>query len=649
MNTTLSGYLLSTAFMLIILGILAIRTCIAISQKNSRNRCLLLLGTTSMYILMDAAFIICHFSEKMATSTWDAVAFLFYIIYVLLPFVWYLFVRNFVGTTFRPFIRKLEWIPLIVLLAMVLVTPFTNLLWKVTPGGVYERGSGFMIFSILNYFYYIAPLIDIVIILCNKNIKNEPYIFLAIFISLVPLIGAIINVAVIPVGTVFPFQPFCSIVVALLGFCFIASKDSDSLKDQQQVAVQLALTKAEAASRVKTRFLSDMSHDIRTPMNAISNLTELALEESDPKIIRSYLEKMDISGKFLLGLINDILDMSRIENGDFTLHKENLTRTEFLKTVETVVLPLIEKKNIHFHPELRPGEYTINVDKLRFNQIFFNLLSNAVKYTPDGGDVWFEVENMETANGILKIKFVVRDNGIGMSEEFLQHLYEPFAREETDFNIKTQGTGLGLSIVKKLVDAMNGTISVKSKLGEGTEFTVIFDADIVARVEIEKPVEKHDDDFSLEGLRVMLVEDNEMNTYVEKILLEKVGCIVTTVENGKKAVDLFNTKEPYSFDAILMDLRMPVMGGLEATKAIRFSERPDANSIPIIAMTADVFENASMETMEAGMNSHLSKPLDAEKLYKTLKELTPPPTYTVLKKISWQKSVAGQEKETPPE
>ena len=627
MNSTLSSYLLSAGFMIIILGVIAIRAYMAITQKNSRNRCLMLIATTGIYVLVDAAFIICHFSQKLPPFVWDTVAFFFYLVYVLLPFVWYIFVRNFVGSTFGPLIRRIEWIPLGILLGMVVVTPFTNLLWSVSAEGAYSRGAGFLLFSCLNYFYYLAPLIDIVIIIFNKNIKNEPYIFLSIFISLIPLIGAIINIAVIPVGTIFPFQPFCSVVVALLGFCFIASKDSDALREQQKEAIQLALSKAEAASQVKTRFLSDMSHDIRTPMNAITNLTDLALKEKNPEVVHNYLEKIEISSDFLLGLINDILDMSRIESDDFTFHNENLTRTEFLKMVDTVIQPLIEKKKINFHQELRPGKYTISVDKLRLNQIFFNLLSNAVKYTPDGGDVWFEVDNTEVEGDRLKIKYIVRDNGIGMSEAFLEHLYEPFAREESDLNIRTQGTGLGLSIVKRLVDSMDGTITVKSKLGEGTEFVVSFYVDIVARVELDAPKENHEESFNLEGLKILLVEDNELNTYVEKILLEKEGCIVTTVDNGKKAVDLFCAKDEGTFDVILMDVRMPVMNGLEATKLIRNSAKKDAKTIPVIAMTADVFEDAEMKTAESGMNAHLSKPLDAQKLYKTLKEYTPPRVY----------------------
>ena len=363
-----------------------------------------------------------------------------------------------------------------------------------------------------------------------------------------------------------------------------------------------------------------MSHDIRTPMNAVINLTGLALKEDDPAVVREYLNKIQISGKFLLGLINDILDMSRIESGELVLNKERLTRTEFLDTVETVIRPLMEARHLHFHSELRPGEYTILVDKLRFNQIFFNLLSNSAKFTPEGGDVWFEVTNMEAENDKLHIRFVVRDNGIGMSEDFLEHLFEPFAREQSELSNEQQGTGLGLPIVKNLVDAMGGTISVKSELGKGTEFIVELFVDIDERR--DAPVKPHESNEApkLTGMKVLLVEDNEVNIYVAQIILENAGCIVTTAHNGLEALNTFAAAEENAFDTILMDVRMPVMDGIEATRAIRALERKDAAEIPIIAMTADAFDEERKRTLESGMNYHLAKPVDANRLYAVLGE-----------------------------
>ena len=630
MGSTLSGYILSSTFMLIIIAMLAAKARGAVNQEEGRKKCFQLMGATAFYILMDAAFITCHLMSgtgKLPTTAWAAVSFFFYLIYVLMPYSWHRFNRAYVGHTFSKTVKVIEVIPLVILLGMVIATPFTGLLFSFDASGAYVRGPGYTFFSWLNYYYYVSPILDWILIKIQKTEGSEPYRFNAIYISAVPLIGSIINGSIIPAGTIFPFMPFCSVIVTMLAFFFIASRDSDVTKEQQHKALEEALAKAEDASRVKTKFLSNMSHDIRTPMNAIINLTDLALKEDDPSKVREYLGKMEISGNFLLGLINDVLDMSKIESGELVLHREKLTRTEFLNTVETVIKPLVEAKGIHYHPELSLGEYTIGVDKLRFNQIFFNLLSNAVKYTPEGGDVWFEIDNLETENGKLKIRFTVRDNGIGMSPEFVEHIFEPFAREESDANIRTQGTGLGLAIVKSLVDAIGGTIEVKSELGKGSEFTVLFDVDIISRTELLDEEKSSDDNVDIEGLHVLLVEDNEMNTYVAKIILEKAGCIVTSVTDGKQAVDLFTSSAPFTFDAILMDVRMPVMDGITATKLIRRSACADAATIPIIAMTADAFDDERQNTIESGMNYHLSKPVDAEKVYRALKECTTPPNH----------------------
>ena len=618
MNSTLSSYLLSSTFMLIILGILTVRAFTAVTNKTSRRYSLLLIGTTALYVVIDAIFIACHLSGKTSVTGWKVVSFIFYLVYTAFPFVWHLFVRNFVGSTFGKLRRKIELIPAIILLIMVLVTPFTGALYYFDESGMYARGSVYSFYSILNYFYYVESVFDLLVISIRKKEQSERYAFRTMLISLIMVIGAFLNGSVIPAGTIFPFMPFCSVIVTLLAFYFIATKDSDLLKERQQEAIQEALEKAQEASQAKTDFLSRMSHDIRTPMNGIINLTELALQEPLSDTVHEYLEKSLLSSKFLLGLINDILDMSRIESGQMVLNKENLTRTEFLTMVETVITPLVSEKHINFHTELRPGEYTISVDKLRFNQIFFNLLSNAVKFTPDGGDVWFEVTNLEAENNKLRIKFVVRDNGIGMSEEFQKHLFEPFAQEHSKLSDKTKGTGLGLPIVKSLVDAMGGTISVKSKLGEGTEFTVMLDVDIVAKTEISETTVHVVDKDSLAGMRILLVEDNDINIYLAKVILENVGCVVTEARNGQEAVDIFSQSEPFSFDAILMDVRMPVMDGLEATRIIRSLDRSDAKSVPISAMTADAFDEERKRTIEAGMNFHLSKPFDSQSFYDVL-------------------------------
>ncbi len=626
-------YLANTFFMLVILLVLWTRSAAGLHQPLSRKRYLWLVGATGAYIVMDALFIVCHFVfivDKLdyPLIIFQIVAFLFYITYVMMPFFWHIFVRNYVGLTFKSSTRKLECIPLFIQLTLIALTPFTGALWKISAEGGYERGPWFSFFSVLNLFYYAEPLLDAIIIYLRHNQEQERYRRSSVLISLFPLIAVIANTYIIPIYEVYPFQPFCTIIVDLLAYFFIAAKESDLLQQEQQKALEEALRQAQEAteraneaSRVKSDFLSTMSHDIRTPMNAIINLTKLAQEEKDMTTVQEYLGKMAVSGNFLLGLINDILDMSKIESGELVLTKDRLSRSEFLTTVETVIHPLIEAKHLHYHPELHPGEYIIMVDKVRFNQIFFNLLSNAVKFTPEGGDIWFEVYNMEVENGKLEIKFVVRDNGIGMSEEFLQHLFEPFAQEHSKLSDKTPGTGLGLPIVKSLVEAMNGTITVKSELGKGTEFTVVFYVDIAERDTAAAHEKKEtDSEPKLSGMRVLLVEDNEINTYVAKIILENMECVVTTAANGQEAVDAFSASETNAFDAVLMDVRMPVMDGLEATKEIRALDRPDAKTTPIIAMTAEAFAEERKRTIEAGMNYHLSKPIDAQQLYQVLEK-----------------------------
>lgn len=278
----------------------------------------------------------------------------------------------------------------------------------------------------------------------------------------------------------------------------------------------------------------------------------------------------------------------------------------------------MEERKIQFVFRIDHPVDAIMVDSLRFNQIFFNLLSNAAKFTPQGGRVEFICEKMESKNNQVGIRARVKDNGIGMSQEFQKHMYDPFAQESLQMGDRQRGTGLGLPIVKSLVDMMGGTISVKSELGKGTEFIIEL---YVKEGKIEEvPEEQIRSLTNLENSRILLVEDNEINVYVAKLILERAGCKVSVARNGKEGVMMFNSTEEGYYQAILMDVRMPVMNGLEATKEIRNLNRKDAAIIPIIAMTADAFENEKKNTIASGMNYHLSKPIDPELLYKILSE-----------------------------
>ncbi|MCR5481338.1 MAG: response regulator [Clostridia bacterium] len=380
---------------------------------------------------------------------------------------------------------------------------------------------------------------------------------------------------------------------------------------------------AEKANSAKTYFLSRMSHDIRTPLNAIIGLTELATGEADDKAaVLSHLEKIKSSSTFLLDLINDILDVSVIESGKFTLYPSRYEYNDFLKAVSSVFRPQCQNKNIEFiidHGELSKSNLPILVDKVRFNQLFFNIISNAVKYTNPGGKVWFVIENLKRQQSLYSTDFIIRDTGIGINEEFQKVLFEPFTKENAS-KYEIQGTGLGLSIAKAVVDAMNGSIRVDSVKDVGTTITVHLDLPVAANASDDSletyPLEEAKN--KVRGASVLLVEDHLLNNEIISRNLAKFDMKVQGAFNGLEAVNSFKNKPPHTFDVILMDIHMPIMNGLEATKKIRALDREDAKKIPIIALSANAFTEDIDLSISAGMNAHLSKPVNMELLVKTL-------------------------------
>lgn len=394
---------------------------------------------------------------------------------------------------------------------------------------------------------------------------------------------------------------------------------TDIIKEEEERkrVLQDAVDAAKKANQAKSEFLSRMSHDMRTPMNAIIGMVSLAKDEQDIARIKEYLDSIDSSSHFLLGLINDILDISRIESGRIDLYREPYSLKEFSRNVKTIIQPLMDAKDINFIFNMDSEIETIYVDKLRFSQIFFNLLSNAVKYTECGGCVEFLEEKLPNRNDKSGLRFIVRDTGRGMTKEFLEDIFEPFSQERMKNDTNEQGSGLGLAIAKRLVDAMDGTIKVSSKPGGGTEFIVDFYTYINVMPE-ETRKDKNRDYTCLQDIHILLVEDNEINTMVAMRLLEKKGCIVDTAENGHAALKMFMASECGYYQVILMDVRMPIMNGIEATKQIRLADREDAATIPIIAMTADAFTDDQNQTKEAGMNAHITKPIEAEIMYNTI-------------------------------
>jgi PAS domain S-box-containing protein len=395
-------------------------------------------------------------------------------------------------------------------------------------------------------------------------------------------------------------------------------------KEQQQIK-QLMEAKAvgDEANRAKSDFLSRMSHDIRTPMNGIIGMTYLARESKDPAKVDEYLSKIDTSSKFLLGLVNDILDMSKIESRKIELHPEPYAPQEFYEYLEAVVKPLCEEKGQKLIMDAQPINTAAPLmDILRINQIFFNLFSNAVKYTPEGGTITYRLREELTAGHKLRMDADIIDNGIGMSEELQKVIFNPFtqgARSDTAVN---RGTGLGLAIVQSLIELMGGTVSVKSRLGEGSDFHLTAEFDYVPAEEAVKhkiqSSAKHTQDLTNKHL--LLCEDHPLNQEITKTILESRGMIVTIAVNGEEGVRFFSDSITGYYDLILMDIRMPVMDGYEAARKIRSLKRPDAETTPIIAMTADAFEEDVEKCRQAGMNEHLSKPINPDMLYETISD-----------------------------
>ena len=417
-----------------------------------------------------------------------------------------------------------------------------------------------------------------------------------------------------------------SFMITILLVVFLVFSIVIYSRAQRRNAIQLSQAKvqAEEASNAKTEFLSRMSHDIRTPLNGIIGMSKLIMEEERDPAIKEELAKIDSSGQFLLGLVNDILDMAKVESGLIELHPAPYLYTDFARYLDAVIRPLCSDKNITLTlPDDIPSDMIV-ADRMRFNQIFFNLLSNAVKFTPRGGHIGFDVINAGIDGANMTADYIVSDDGRGMSEKFQHVMFDTFSQEGDEYVADFQGSGLGLSIVKRLVELMGGSIGVKSAPGEGTVFTVHLTFPIVY-VESGDVGDRGGCDLSvLEGRRVLICEDHPLNAQIAGRLLEKKGMKVEYAENGLIGVDMFRASAPGYYDAVLMDIRMPVMDGMAAAKAIRGLERNDAGTVPIIAMTANAFDTDRRAAQEAGMNAHLSKPVEPELLYSTIARLLSP-------------------------
>ena len=406
-------------------------------------------------------------------------------------------------------------------------------------------------------------------------------------------------------------------------------KETNQKLNKLRVAAEDALKVAESASKAKSTFLSNMSHDIRTPMNAIIGFATLALDDiRDGKKVEDYLSKILSSSKHLLGLINDILDMSRIESGKVVLEEQETDLVTTLQELQSIMEGQAKERKLKLHVDYSNlRDRHVYCDKTRLNQVMFNLLANAVKFTSEGGSIWLTMSQLEPTcevedRAIYEIR--VKDTGIGMDKAFIEHIFEPFERERTSTVSKIQGTGLGMAITKNIVDMMGGTIEVESQKGVGTEFIIRLELRLQAEAGAanEEGAKQHshaEGVAEFAGKRLLLAEDNELNREIACMLLSKYGFVIDTAENGQEAVDLVAASAPGYYDLVLMDIQMPVMDGHEATRRIRNLEDKELAKVPVVAMTANAFDEDRKAAKECGMNGFISKPINMQEVVQALR------------------------------
>ncbi len=430
---------------------------------------------------------------------------------------------------------------------------------------------------------------------------------------------------------------FASLVVAYLVLMYLRKRNLDILTNRRLMEVEvleMAAKQAEEANHAKTVFFSNMSHDMRTPLNGIIGMSAIAKNHiDDPATVKDCIDKIVGAGEHMLSLVNNVLDISRIESNRVEILHEPMNIERIVSECGSIIDGQIETRNLHFTLNMSSLRYPDVVgDALHLRQVLINLLGNAVKFTPDGGTVSLTVKELSEGEGRVTYEFRVKDSGIGMSQEFAEHMFEPFTQEHRadGEGLQTQGSGLGLAISSQFVRLMGGEITAKSGIGEGTEMTVTIPFEISTETALE--AERHKEEIrrvtesavaaDLSGTRVLLVEDNELNREIATVLLTENGLTVEEAANGKEACEKFLSHTEHYYDVILMDVMMPVMDGLAATRVIRASDNPNAKNVPILAMTANVFEDDIRHTREAGMNDHLSKPIQIAEVLKSIRTFT---------------------------
>ena len=619
-------YFSTSIFMIILLTILFLRIWSYIDSCQSKNYALAFIFVVILYIFMDALFVKCFLIKTRNVQTFKNIVFLFYLVYVTVPYVWHLFMQSYMGIRRKKSTLLIEAVPYLILLSLVLFSTSNNILWHIRHDGVYLRGKMFSIFSLLNLFYYVFAFVQTIGILLQNNTKGFPYLLKSSFFSAIPLLGILVNTYVIPLYGVYPFQPYCLVITALLAYLFMVEHQKYQLETEHREMLSTALEheraaskKAREASAVKDTFLANMSHDIRTPMNAILGFANIiARHPDDTELVESSIQKILASGDILLKIINDVLDLSRIESGKFQIHETPANLNEIIRHLDMMLTHSIQKKRIHFEIINHIKNPYVWCDITKLQQILVNILNNAIKFTSEEGQIHLTCEQLSASLTSAEYMFSVKDNGIGMDESFLSHAFEAFERERTSTESRTEGTGLGLAIVKKLVNLMNGNVTIQSKRGNGTEISIYLPLRIAEPEEISADISPEISDIDLNGMNALLVEDNELNAEIAIEILKNTGLHIDWVKDGIECLEQLDAADPGHYQFILMDIQMPGLNGYDTTRRIRHMPDSAKADIPIIAMTANAFSDDRKKAMDAGMNGFIAKPIDTDQMLQTI-------------------------------
>lgn len=605
--------------------ILIIMLYIGVRCQNQRNNQIIRLFSHFIFgvIVFQIINIPVRMSDAGLVHMQPAVVFVlncaFMIAETFVTYEWFYFFESIQKSFFaeNKVLRGLCSIPLILITVLCVISWWTGWLFYVDDTGMYQRGVLFALQVALPYTYVFVTLISAIIYSITRREKRSAVI---ITIALIPaLICSVLQIVAggsyvlvgLTLASMFVYIELCMEDIRKVEKLEVIEKANHELEE--------ALDMANRANNAKTVFLNSMSHDIRTPMNAIIGFTDLLNDNlSDADKARNYITKIRSSSDYLLSLINNVLEMARIESGKTELDESDVSIKSF-DSVYCLFESQMKEKNIDFTWNVNVQHNNIQCDVVKLKEILMNIINNAYKYSLPGDSVTVNIDELPCdRDGYVKIRTMVSDTGIGMSEDFLEHIFEDFSREQTSTESGQFGTGLGMAIVKKMVDLMGGDIDVQSEPGKGTTFTVTLTHRISEEITDIGAVSKRNEDYSFEGRRILLAEDNDLNAEIAMTILAGAGMEVDRAADGIQCIDMLEKAEPGYYDLILMDIQMPNMDGYKATMLIRKLDDKRLANIPIIAMTANAFNEDRKKAFEAGMNGHIAKPISAADLKMTL-------------------------------